>query len=197
MQSLEVTSDRCLKQNIHPCPINRVKRLYDSCEVKLYDWIKNKSGQEVGLIAQDLVSDNLTELISIFYRDDIEAGKTQALNPLSSILTLIIIGSVRMNMIQHHLATKIDFGASGYAHYRDQTPFRAYSHLDHSDKERRHRYYLRHKVDYIEPSADFYAKKFLCAFIPIRDAKTGEDAIIDIQVGEKELVYIVEWRIEL
>ncbi|GMF35579.1 unnamed protein product [Phytophthora lilii] len=34
------------------------KRLYDQCEVKLYDWIEseNRPGQEVGLIAQDLVS---------------------------------------------------------------------------------------------------------------------------------------------
>ncbi|GMF38183.1 unnamed protein product [Phytophthora lilii] len=46
--ALAMTSDRRLKQNIQPCPIDRVKRLYDSCEVKLYDWIEseNKPGQE-------------------------------------------------------------------------------------------------------------------------------------------------------
>ncbi|GMF33949.1 unnamed protein product [Phytophthora lilii] len=75
--AMAMTSDHRLKKNIQPCPIDRVKRLYDSCEVKLYEWneSENKPGQEVGLIAQDLVSAHLTDLTSVFYRDDIEEGE--------------------------------------------------------------------------------------------------------------------------
>ncbi|KAL7692909.1 putative intramolecular chaperone auto-processing domain-containing protein [Plasmopara halstedii] len=168
-----MTSDRRLKKNIQSCPIDRVKRLYDSCEVKLYDWIEseNKPGQEIGLIAQDLVSAHLTDLISIFYRDDIEGGEDPSLEPAKQQLNVDYsrISAYNMKMIQHLLGEidrlkdlrKVDFGARGYAQYRDQTPLKAFSHLDHNDEERRHRYYLRHKVDYPEPSADFYAKKFL------------------------------------
>lgn len=35
------------------------------------------------------------------------------------------------------------------------------------------------------------------AFVLIRNAKTGEDAIMEIHVGEKKLVYMAEWRIKL
>ncbi|KAL7679688.1 hypothetical protein Plhal304r1_c075g0162551 [Plasmopara halstedii] len=56
---------------------------------------------------------------------------------------------------------KVDFGARGYAQYRDQTPLKAFSHLDHNDEKRRHRYYLRHKVDFSSFSADFLSKRYL------------------------------------
>ncbi|KAL7692928.1 hypothetical protein Plhal304r1_c005g0020381 [Plasmopara halstedii] len=160
-----MTSDRRLKKNIQSCPIDRVKRLYDSCEVKLYDWIEseNKPGQEI---------------------DDIEGGEDPSLEPAKQQLNVDYsrISAYNMKMIIFwrwelsplkskkyrvwvRLDTgklrKVDFGARGYAQYRDQTPLKAFSHLDHNDEERRHRYYLRHKVDYPEPSADFYAKKFL------------------------------------
>ncbi|KAL7688832.1 hypothetical protein Plhal304r1_c018g0065591 [Plasmopara halstedii] len=48
-----MTSDRRLEKNIQSCPIDRVKRLYDKCEVKLYDWIESeiKPGQEIGDVA--------------------------------------------------------------------------------------------------------------------------------------------------
>ncbi|KAL7692017.1 hypothetical protein Plhal304r1_c007g0026741 [Plasmopara halstedii] len=144
-----MTSDRRLKKNIQSCPIDRVKRLYDAV------------------------------------RDDIEGGEDPSLEPAKQQLNVDYsrISAYNMKMIQHLLALgvkpskskkyrvwvrldtgklrKVDFGARGYAQYRDQTPLRAFSHLDHNDEERRHRYYLRHKVDYPEPSADFYAKKFL------------------------------------
>ncbi|KAL7694713.1 hypothetical protein Plhal304r1_c001g0003071 [Plasmopara halstedii] len=135
-------------------------------------------------------STHLTDLISIFYRDDIEGGEDPSLEPAKQQLNVDYsrISAYNMKMIQHLLVMrierwelsplkskkyrvwvrldtgklrKVDFGARGYAQYRDQTPLKAFSHLDHNDEERRHRYYLRHKVDYPEPSADFYAKKFL------------------------------------
>ncbi|KAJ8528750.1 hypothetical protein ON010_g14578 [Phytophthora cinnamomi] len=196
--AMATTSDRRLKRNIQPCPIDRVKRLYDQCEVKLYDWIEseNQPGQKVGLIAQDLVSAHLTDLISVFYRDDIEEGEDPSLEPGKTQLNVDYsrIRAYNMKMIQHLIERgpdvgrvlrpyqsierwevsplsskkyrvwirldtgklkKVDFGAKGYAHNRDQTPLKAYSHLDHNDPERRKRYYLRHKVDYPPYSADF------------------------------------------
>ncbi|GMF35000.1 unnamed protein product [Phytophthora lilii] len=79
--AMAMASVRRLKKNTQP--IDRVKRLYDSCEVNLYEWneSENKPGQEVGLIAQDLVSAHLTDLTSVFYGDDIEEGKNPSFEP--------------------------------------------------------------------------------------------------------------------
>ncbi|RAW21240.1 hypothetical protein PC110_g22317 [Phytophthora cactorum] len=105
--ALAMTSDRRLKRNIQSCPIDRVKRLYDSCDVKLYEWIEseNKPGQEVGLIAQDLVSAHLTDLTSVFYRDDIEGGEDSTLEPDKAQLNVDYrrIAAYNMKMIQHLL----------------------------------------------------------------------------------------------
>ncbi len=56
---------------------------------------------------------------------------------------------------------KVDFGAKGYAQYRDRSPLKAYAHLDHNDKQRRDRYYARHNINYPIGSADYMSKKFL------------------------------------
>ncbi|GMF44231.1 unnamed protein product [Phytophthora lilii] len=105
--AMAMTSDRRLKRNIQPCPIDRVKRLYDSCDVKLYEWIEseNRPGQEVGLIAQDLVSAHLTDLVSIFYRDDIKEGDEPSLEPPKQQLNVDYsrIAAYNMKMIQHLL----------------------------------------------------------------------------------------------
>lgn len=53
-----------------------------------------------------------------------------------------------------------DFGDSRYAHYRDDVSD-LYKHLNHLDKSRRDRYYMRHPVDYPFPSADWFSKRFL------------------------------------
>lgn len=37
------------------------------------------------------------------------------------------------------------FGDSRYSQYRDQTPLKIYSHLDHNDLERKKLYHSRHK----------------------------------------------------
>ncbi|GMF65767.1 unnamed protein product [Phytophthora lilii] len=105
--AMAMTSDRRLKRNIQPCPIDRVKRLYDSCEVKLYEWneSENRQGQEIGLIAQDLVSAHLTDLISVFYRDDIQEEDDPSLEPAKTQLNVDYsrIAAYNMKMIQHLL----------------------------------------------------------------------------------------------
>jgi len=55
----------------------------------------------------------------------------------------------------------IDFGDARYSQYRDSSPLRLYSKLDHRDKDRRARYYSRHSIDYPEFSADWLSKKYL------------------------------------
>lgn len=55
----------------------------------------------------------------------------------------------------------VDFGSKSYQQYRDTSPLKAYSHLDHLDKARRDRYYARHKKDYPPYSADWLSKRFL------------------------------------
>lgn len=55
----------------------------------------------------------------------------------------------------------VDFGHRGYQHYKDSTPLKLYSHLDHGDAERRRRYYARHNKDYPQYSADWMSKRFL------------------------------------
>ncbi|GMF32902.1 unnamed protein product [Phytophthora lilii] len=106
--AMAMTSDRRLKRNIQSCPIDRVKRLYESCEVKLYEWneSENRQGQEVGLIAQDLVSAHLTDLISVFYRDDIQEGDDPTLEPAKTQLNVDYsrISAYNMKMIQHMMS---------------------------------------------------------------------------------------------
>lgn len=41
----------------------------------------------------------------------------------------------------------IDFGATSYEHYKDATPLKLYSNLNHLDKNRRRLYYSRHNPD--------------------------------------------------
>jgi hypothetical protein len=56
---------------------------------------------------------------------------------------------------------KIDFGDTRHFHYRDSTPLKAYSHLNHNDKKRRDLYYARHKIDYPIYTPDWLSKKYL------------------------------------
>ncbi|KAL7995302.1 hypothetical protein Plhal703r1_c46g0148271 [Plasmopara halstedii] len=83
--------------------------------VKLYEWIEseNRQGQEVGLVAQDLVSAHLTDLISIKYRDDIEEGEDPSLEPAKQQLNVDYsrIAAYNMKMIQHLLTEVEDLKA--------------------------------------------------------------------------------------
>lgn len=55
----------------------------------------------------------------------------------------------------------ISFGDKNYFHYKDTTPLKLYTHLDHLDKKRKDRYYSRHNKDYDLISADSLSKIFL------------------------------------
>ena len=56
---------------------------------------------------------------------------------------------------------EVHFGALGYQQYRDTTPLKLYSELDHLDPERRKRYLKRHSKDYPKRSPDYFSKKYL------------------------------------
>jgi hypothetical protein len=53
---------------------------------------------------------------------------------------------------------RVNFGALGYEHYKDKTPLKLYSNLDHNDKKRRDLYYKRHNKDYPKYSPDWFSK---------------------------------------
>lgn len=56
----------------------------------------------------------------------------------------------------------ISFGDKRYEHYRDRTPLRLYSHLDHLDPQRRAAYKKRHEKDRHTPlTAGYFADKYL------------------------------------
>ncbi|RAW25022.1 hypothetical protein PC110_g18558 [Phytophthora cactorum] len=105
--AMAMTSDRRLKNDIQIAPLQRIKRLYDSVDVYLYDWIEseNRPGQEVGLIAQDLISAHLTDLVSVFYRYDVEEGEDPSLEPAKQQLDVDYsrIAVYNMKMIQYLL----------------------------------------------------------------------------------------------
>lgn len=56
---------------------------------------------------------------------------------------------------------KIPFGDVRYEHFKDSTPLKLYSHLDHNDLKRRENYYKRHNKNYPKFSADYFSKKYL------------------------------------
>jgi Family of unknown function (DUF5754) len=53
----------------------------------------------------------------------------------------------------------ISFGDTRYEQYRDQTPLKLYSYLDHGNKQRREAYLRRHQHDY--RPAGILAREFL------------------------------------
>jgi hypothetical protein len=57
----------------------------------------------------------------------------------------------------------MDFGDKRYQHYKDSTPIKLYSNLDHNDKNRRRLYKARHK-HFIKPnhySPGYFSMKYL------------------------------------
>lgn len=57
---------------------------------------------------------------------------------------------------------KISFGSAIHQQFRDQTPLKLYSHLDHNDSVRRKAYYARHgKADPNYFSAKMLSHTFL------------------------------------
>ena len=53
----------------------------------------------------------------------------------------------------------VKFGSKRYQHYKDRTPLKLYSHLDHNDKERLRLFYARHRNN--NGPAAMLSKKYL------------------------------------
>jgi len=58
----------------------------------------------------------------------------------------------------------IQFGDKRYQHYKDQTPLKLYSYLDHNDLERRRRYRARHSKIILKDGTPAYKKKYTPAW---------------------------------
>jgi len=54
---------------------------------------------------------------------------------------------------------KIHFGDKRYKHYKDNTPLKLYSHLDHKDPKRRANYRNRHKAIKLKDGSYAYKNK--------------------------------------
>lgn len=56
----------------------------------------------------------------------------------------------------------VHFGDSRYGQFKDRTPLKLYSHLDHNDKKRKSNYIRRHSKDINKPySASWFSLKYL------------------------------------
>ena len=55
----------------------------------------------------------------------------------------------------------LSFGDKRYQHFKDQTPLKLYSHLDHNDINRKKRYYSRHGITNDINSALWWSNNFL------------------------------------
>ena len=55
----------------------------------------------------------------------------------------------------------VSFGDRNYQHYKDKTPLKAWSVLDHNDKKRRDNYYSRFGKDAKYETAKYFSHKYL------------------------------------
>lgn len=55
----------------------------------------------------------------------------------------------------------IQFGSKKYQQFKDTTPLKLYSNLDHNDNKRKKNYFSRHKINYPKYSPDWFSKKYL------------------------------------
>ena len=55
----------------------------------------------------------------------------------------------------------VHFGDNRYAQYKDSTGIGKYTHLNHGDAARRHRYYQRHGKNAVKYSAKYFSHKYL------------------------------------
>ena len=56
---------------------------------------------------------------------------------------------------------RIQFGDARYAQYKDKTPLKRYSHVDHLDPDRKKRYYARHGRTSDKTRALYWANRYL------------------------------------
>ena len=55
----------------------------------------------------------------------------------------------------------IHFGDIRYQQYKDSTPLRLYSYLDHKNPQRRSKYYMRHGFTSNKHSAKYWSNRYL------------------------------------
>ena len=55
----------------------------------------------------------------------------------------------------------IQFGYKGMGQFKDKTPLKLYSNLNHNDLQRKKNYYARHNKTYPKYSPDWFSKKYL------------------------------------
>lgn len=55
----------------------------------------------------------------------------------------------------------VHFGDNRYQHYKDSTPLKLYSNLDHGDNRRKELYYMRHGRTKNKYSAKYWSNKYL------------------------------------
>lgn len=60
--------------------------------------------------------------------------------------------------IYHNGHFLLSFGDTRYEHYRDKTPLKLYSALDHKDKDRLINFWKRHKFTMNKNSANYWAR---------------------------------------
>lgn len=60
------------------------------------------------------------------------------------------------------------FGAAGYQHFKDRTPLKLYSSLDHLDKERRNRYKKRHQSILLKDGTPAYKVPMSAAWLSMK-----------------------------
>ena len=72
-----------------------------------------------------------------------------------------------INQLMEHLGNPhkkiktIQFGSKKYQQFKDTTPLKLYSNLDHNDNKRKKNYFSRHKINYPKYSPDWFSKKYL------------------------------------
>lgn len=62
-------------------------------------------------------------------------------------------------LIDEEVFKNVDFGDTRYSQFRDSTPLKLYSNLDHGDRERLRLYHIRHKNN--NGPAGLLSKRFL------------------------------------
>lgn len=56
----------------------------------------------------------------------------------------------------------VQFGDRRYEQYKDSTPLKLYTNLNHNDKDRRRRYKIRHEKDrHVKYTAGWFADRYL------------------------------------
>lgn len=55
----------------------------------------------------------------------------------------------------------LSFGDARYQQFKDITPIKAYSYLDHNDRKRQQLYYARHGLTKSKSSAKYWSNKYL------------------------------------